>query len=93
MRAFECCDRMVHIRVQLRGGPGLAFPLTSEQYLELEGQYFDLMLGATEGELLLPVPGGCFLPVDVAEIISIRLRSSYRRIDYVFNIKYNPKLR
>ena len=64
---------MVHIRVRLRGGPGLAFPLSSEQYLELEGQYCALMLGATEGELLLPVPGGCFLPVDVAEIEHLEL--------------------
>ena len=73
VRAIECCDGKVHVRVQLYDRPGLAFPLTGEQYLELEGQYFDLMLGVAEGEIRLPVPGGCFLPVDVAEIEHLEL--------------------
>lgn len=68
MRAFSPCCRMVHIRVQLHDRPCLAFPLTPEQFREIEERCFELALGDTPGELDLPIPGGATLGVDFAEI-------------------------
>ena len=69
MRAFSPCCRMVHIRVQLHDRPCLAFPLTPEQFSEIEERCFELALSDSPGELDLPIPGGATLGVNFAEIV------------------------
>ena len=68
MRALAPCLRMVHIRVQLQGRSPLAFPLTRQQFREIEERCFQLTVGSASGELELPIPGGAFLTVDFAEV-------------------------
>jgi hypothetical protein len=75
--ASSCCERMVHVRIQLSDRPCLAFPMSTEEYLELEERYFEVILGDGVGEVYvpirLPIFGGGTLPVPVEEIVLFEL--------------------